>query len=112
MIACSWYGIGPLCDSTMTSWVDQVQGESLAARYATALHWAVAALGGSGLYGLDAVNVYERIFASVVLVFSFVVSAAFVSMITARMTRIQMHTERHDHDFAVLRNYLNAHRTL
>jgi hypothetical protein len=112
VIACLWYAIGTFFDEDAVSWTAPFQEESLLYRYTTSLHWAVAALGGSGLYGLDAVNVYERIFANVVLIFSFVISATFASMITSRMTRMEMHTERHDHDFAVLRNYLNSQRDL
>ena len=62
----------------------------------------MAALGGSELMGPDPVSAYERMFASLVLIFCFLVHTALLcSMITARMTRAQLHLQMHDNELNV-----------
>lgn len=52
------------------------------------------------------VNLNERVYAIVVLLFAFVVSAAFISTFTSSMTRLQMISGSKNEMFAPLRRYL------
>jgi len=54
-------------------------------------------------------NVNERAFSIAVLTLSFIVSAAFVSRITASMTRLQMIAEKDDRQCVILRRFLHNH---
>lgn len=107
LVACGFYSVTGLFDDAAESWSDFVPNRRTSDLYAMAFHSAVAAVGGAGQYGIDCVSIYERVYMNVVLIGSFVISAAFVSMITARLTRMEMYAQKHDEDFAVLRHYLN-----
>jgi len=110
LISCMWYALGSGYDDNGASWVlyYNVADVSLGRRYAISVHWAVTQF--TGTMEVFPQNVYERVFSVAVLIVGFVVSAAFVSQITARMTRLQMITEGQDRKVSVLRHYLLHHK--
>jgi len=108
-IACFWWGIGTSAPSTST-WVGQsgISEENFAYKYATSFHWSLTQF--TGTMELNPVNLVERAFAILVLLFAFVVSAAFISSITSSMTRLQMITGNKSEMFAALRIFLEENK--
>jgi len=107
LIACAWYAVGVGVGGN--GWVRkyELEGQPLGDRYMTAAHYAITQF--IGTMEVCPQNIYERVFAVTTLVATFICSAAFVSRITASMTRLQMIAEQHDRQFATLRNFLNYH---
>lgn len=110
-VACLWYALGRHMENDGASWVRHMgmDAEPFFFRYFTSLHWSLAQF-ASGNIEIDAQNVNERCFAIVVLIASFIVSAGFVSRITASMTRLQILAGNHESKFAMLRQYLRHHK--
>mmetsp|Transcript_13917 Transcript_13917/g.24332 ORF Transcript_13917/g.24332 Transcript_13917/m.24332 type:complete len:1043 (-) Transcript_13917:29-3157(-) len=112
LIACTWYGVGRYGsqDDYHGGWVMHYGylNESLSYRYMTSLHWALTQFIGS--MDVQPRNLAERSFANVMLLCSFVITAWFVSSITAQITRLQIIAGGRDGQFAVLRQYLWHHK--
>jgi len=106
-IACIWWGIGRLGDGA--SWVVEAQLDEAAFgyQYATSFHWSMTQF--TGTMEVFPVNLPERVFSVVVLLFAFVVSAAFISTFTSSMTRLQMLSGAKNEMFHALRRYLSDH---
>eukprot|EP00927_Polykrikos_kofoidii_P035122 TRINITY_DN29692_c0_g1_i1.p1 TRINITY_DN29692_c0_g1~~TRINITY_DN29692_c0_g1_i1.p1 ORF type:complete len:949 (-),score=102.17 TRINITY_DN29692_c0_g1_i1:51-2729(-) len=104
IIACLWLGVGTFASGR--TWVKSngLGAESFLYTYVTAVHWATTNFVGSMEVGPQ--NIYERVFAVIVLCNCFIVSAAFVSRVTASMTRLQILAGSNESHFAVLRQYL------
>lgn len=106
-IACIWYGIGEGYGED-AGWVRVFDGtaapEDLLYRYMTSFHWSLTQFAGTMEIGPG--NSGERIFAVLVLLAAFVVSATFVSNITSSMTRLNMISGNEASMFAALRDYL------
>lgn len=104
-IACIWWGIGTT-DSDSPSWVKSaaLEHQDFAYQYATSFHWSLTQF--TGTMEVYPVNLNERVYAIVVLLFAFVVSAAFISTFTSSMTRLQMISGSKNEMFAPLRRYL------
>lgn len=104
IIACLWIGFGTY--SPGTTWVShyRLDLESFFVMYMTAVHWAITQF--IGTMEVEPQNIYERVFAIIVLLQSFIVSAAFVSRVTASMTRLQILAGSNESQFAILRQYL------
>jgi hypothetical protein len=107
MIACLWYGLGKKADDGGNSWVQhyEMDKHSLAYKYTTSLHWSLAQFTG-GMDEVVACNLNERIFAIVVFVIAFVISAIFVSSLTSSMTRLHIISSRQSQQLVSLRRYL------
>jgi len=104
-IACFWWSIGR-DDSLPETWVQSVnlQEEPFRYQYATSFHWSLTQF--TGTMEVNPTNFTERFFAISVLLFAFVVSAAFISSITSSMTRLQMISGNKTEMFAMLRQFL------
>lgn len=106
LIACLWYGIGSQ-DWADPSWVEyyQLADAELGYKYSTSLHWSLTQFIGS--MDVQPRNIMERVYAVLVLIFAFIVSAAFVSSITSMMTRLYIIAGRQVSQLATLRKFLH-----
>jgi len=86
-IACGWYAIGCISDS---SWVFRahVQDKGISYHYATSLHWSMAQLTLSSIE-IHAGNLGERLFSIAVLILALVLFSSFVSSITNGMNYLR-----------------------
>eukprot|EP00747_Dinoflagellata_sp_TGD_P028369 gnl/TRDRNA2_/TRDRNA2_133225_c0_seq2.p1 gnl/TRDRNA2_/TRDRNA2_133225_c0~~gnl/TRDRNA2_/TRDRNA2_133225_c0_seq2.p1 ORF type:complete len:881 (-),score=155.99 gnl/TRDRNA2_/TRDRNA2_133225_c0_seq2:146-2788(-) len=107
MIACFWYGIGRSTSvAGRSNWVEQhgFGRSSIEYKYATSLHWSLTQFIGS--MDVQPHNWLERLFAVLVLICAFMMSAAFISSITSTMTRLHIVSSRQTSQIAVLRRYM------
>lgn len=112
LVACAWYGVGKVsADDIGEGWIShyEVKHESVGYRYLTSLHWAMCNFIGS--MDIQPQTLGERLFANIMLLLSFVVTAWFVSSITAKLTRLQIIAGGRDGQFATLRQFL-LHRKI
>lgn len=93
-IACIWYALG-VADWTgsSASWVLELEGAtghgvSVGYAYTSALHWSLTQFMPASMEVVP-VNVAERIFAIVVIVFAMVSFSSFVSSISSAMTHLR-----------------------
>mmetsp|Transcript_113051 Transcript_113051/g.292319 ORF Transcript_113051/g.292319 Transcript_113051/m.292319 type:complete len:789 (+) Transcript_113051:134-2500(+) len=112
IIACLWYGIGLQLQEdnhglvASYGWVTRhgIQELRFWQRYVTSLHWSITQFVGT--MEIHPQTELERSYAIVVLVFSFVVTAGFVSRITASLTRLQILAGRKERELLLLRQFL------
>jgi len=97
VIACIWHGIRT-CD------MDVPEGR-LTESYVEAFHYILSLFAGEQV--LDPRNLLERIFTILVLIFAFVVSAAFVGSLTTAMTRLQVIASKRSKAFVSLNRFLH-----
>lgn len=101
VIACVWYGI----HGTTGMGAPHEDGENFTTRYIQAFHYILSLFAGEQF--LEPQNLLERVFTIVVLVFAFVVSAAFVGSLTTAMTQLQIIASKRSTQFAALNRYLS-----
>lgn len=109
-IACAWFAISTFMSGSGESWTRTLSfaDESFSYKYTTSCHWAITQFIGS--MEVHPYNVHERTFAVSMLIVSFIGSAAFVSRITASMTRLQIIAESTEREMSILRNFLHHHK--
>eukprot|EP00929_Paragymnodinium_shiwhaense_P013725 TRINITY_DN121576_c0_g1_i1.p1 TRINITY_DN121576_c0_g1~~TRINITY_DN121576_c0_g1_i1.p1 ORF type:complete len:1184 (-),score=252.01 TRINITY_DN121576_c0_g1_i1:60-3611(-) len=111
LMACAWYGLGSYYrpDEGESTWVADagVGDKSLFKRYFTAFHWSLEAFNGTTLY--KPTNGVELLFCVVVLFFTFMVAASFISSITTSMTRLHIISGKQSSEIAKLKKYLAEH---
>jgi len=111
LLACFWYGASQIEGNGESNWVskDGFDDVSLFERYAMSFHWSLSQFVG----GMDIVrphNIWERTFAILVVLLTFVISAGVVSSITSSMTRLQFIAGNRSAQLSSLRRYLMDHR--
>lgn len=111
LLACFWYGASQIEANGDMNWVsaDGFESVSLFERYAMSFHWSLSQFVG----GMDIVrphNIWERTFAILVVLLTFVISAGVVSSITSSMTRLQFIAGNRSAQLSSLRRYLMDHR--
>eukprot|EP00929_Paragymnodinium_shiwhaense_P096149 TRINITY_DN57682_c0_g1_i1.p1 TRINITY_DN57682_c0_g1~~TRINITY_DN57682_c0_g1_i1.p1 ORF type:complete len:1185 (-),score=146.95 TRINITY_DN57682_c0_g1_i1:209-3763(-) len=113
-MACAWIYIGQDSeDQGLSNWVAahrdrHAETGDTEYLYFTSFHWTLTQF--TGTMEVNPWNVRERVFAIVSLLFSFILSAAFVSTITSSMTRYQIDSMREAVLFKDLRRYLTRNR--
>jgi len=119
VVACLWFGLGLLlskCGDGCQSWIEAEEDSegrvpielSLSEKYTMSFHWSLAAFSGDTSLVLPH-NMYERIYAMLVLFLAFVVSASVVGGITTSMTRLQIILSEQTSKLTVLRRFLIDH---
>jgi len=105
-IACCWYGIGIDVEEDAKSWVRHMDLDKavLGYQYVTSFHWSLTQF--TGTVDINPHNTGERVFAVVVLLFGFLISASVVSSITSSMTRLQIVSARQATQTSMLNQYL------
>lgn len=103
-IACCWYGLADGEDGGR-NWLDEhASSRSLGYTYLTSYHWAMCQFAGT--MEVSPVNITERFFAVISLLFAFFVSASVVSSITSSMTRLEIATAHVASKISSLKKYL------
>lgn len=111
ILACLWYLLGKeVSDEGNGTWISYygLDVAELSYKYATSLHWAATQF--IGTMEVNPQNNSERIFAAIVCMLSFIISTAFVSLLTSKITRLQMISESWETQFSMLRRYCQHHR--
>lgn len=107
--ACLWFGLGRIGGAN--TWKRKIEEATAAedldagAWYILSFHWSLAAYSGDTSVVLPT-NTGERMFASTVLFFAFVVSASYVGSITTSMTRLTLIASEQSSKLARLRRFL------
>lgn len=108
LIACLWYLIG--MEGADAGWVSHhVQDANTDFRYVTSLHWSLTQF-TPACTEVQAYNVGERIFSTIVLLFGLIIFSSFISSITTAMTRLKHLSSNADKQLSVLRRYLRQRR--
>lgn len=108
IVACCWYGVGSIKgEGLIDGWVvtKQMESRSLVYRYATSLHWSLAQFTPAP-NEIFPQNVYERVFATAILVFAMVAFSSFVSSLTTAMMQLRNLMSSETRHFWLLRRYL------
>jgi len=108
--ACIWYALTRLHQHDRWTWAKEfgVEDSSVGERYAISAHWAVSQF--IGTMEVFPQNTTERAYSTGVLVINFILTAAFVSRVTAAMTQLHILTEGRHQQLMVLRQFLNNHK--
>lgn len=88
-IACGWYAISFVSPPELR-WTAQLEaeGRSMGYRYCTALHWSLTQFTPASMEVWPQ-NIYERVFAIIVLISAMVTFSTFISSITSMMTTLR-----------------------
>lgn len=107
LIACLWWGLGAR-NSSGPTWVKDSNFDQagLATKYLASLHWSLAQYTG-GMDEITAVGPGERLFATVVWVFTFMASSFIVSSLTSNLTQLHIIGGARARQLATLRKYLS-----
>eukprot|EP00928_Gymnodinium_smaydae_P084680 TRINITY_DN6796_c0_g1_i1.p1 TRINITY_DN6796_c0_g1~~TRINITY_DN6796_c0_g1_i1.p1 ORF type:complete len:944 (-),score=172.72 TRINITY_DN6796_c0_g1_i1:158-2989(-) len=106
LIACAWFAIGTASD-TEHSWVakNKILERDIAYQYTTSLHWSLTQFTPASME-IYPLNVAERSFSVVVLVFALVTFSSFLSNLTASITCLNSMRSAEVRQFWMLRRYL------
>eukprot|EP00930_Biecheleria_cincta_P029689 TRINITY_DN20623_c0_g1_i2.p1 TRINITY_DN20623_c0_g1~~TRINITY_DN20623_c0_g1_i2.p1 ORF type:complete len:771 (-),score=111.29 TRINITY_DN20623_c0_g1_i2:442-2709(-) len=103
-MACCFYGLGRLDNG---GWIHHygVTDGNIWSRYIHSCYWSVSQLTGDA--NLTPQNTTERVFAIVVLLLAFVLSALIISNLTTLMTQLQQMTAEKKRQVSILQMYLS-----
>jgi len=104
-VACVWYW---LADADGHTWKDRFMdsGDSEMYGYFTSMHWALTQFTPASMEVVP-VNVNERLFTCIVIIFAMVVFSSFVSSITQAMTLLRSTHARRVEQEQLMRKYFN-----
>mmetsp|Transcript_92954 Transcript_92954/g.240123 ORF Transcript_92954/g.240123 Transcript_92954/m.240123 type:complete len:784 (-) Transcript_92954:145-2496(-) len=86
-LACCWFAVGRIDESR--SWVKsaRLEDKDLFDKYMVSLHWSLAQF-TPGNTSIEPQNIWERLFANLMLIFGMVIFTCFVSSITSLMQAV------------------------
>mmetsp|Transcript_61649 Transcript_61649/g.198598 ORF Transcript_61649/g.198598 Transcript_61649/m.198598 type:complete len:751 (-) Transcript_61649:276-2528(-) len=105
-IACTWFAIGDATSRYGPSWVlEFVHERSFMYQYATAFHWALTQFTPASI-DVQPLNVAERCFAIVTLLFALIMFSLFISGITSALMDLRKLSSAKSKQLWILRRYL------
>jgi hypothetical protein len=104
-VACAWYW---LAERPGETWGDMFldSGDSQVYGYFTSMHWALTQFTPASME-VRPVNVHERLFTCIVIIFALVVFSSFVSSITQAMTLLRLTHARKAEQDLLMRKYFS-----
>lgn len=112
-IACGWYFVGTTVENDY-HWVRQMEeeGRDVTYRYVTALHWSLSQFTPAGME-VAPTNVYERVYAIIIIFIALVTFSQFISSITTAMaTMKRVNAEKSKQRECIQRYLFDNHITL
>jgi len=112
IIACAWWALGTAAlaiRATNQSWIEQtaIAEEDIFMAYCTSLHWALTQFTPAPM-GIEPVNVFERIFNIMTIMFALVVFSVSFSGITGALLNLRSNSSAKSRQFYLLRRYLSS----
>jgi len=106
-IACFWFALGKQSVDNFDSWVTvyNFSEHPVPYQYLSSLHWSLTQFTPASM-NVQPVNVNERLFAVLVLLFAMIVFSSFVSSITTAMNQLRNLTAKNSSHLWLLRKYL------
>jgi len=107
-IACGWYGLSMLSETTWSSDKEAGMFESMTYAYFTSLHWSITQFTPASMEIVPR-NVYERVYNVIVILIAMVTFSSFVSSITNTMTHIRNINAQKGKEEASIRKFFNQY---
>jgi CRP-like cAMP-binding protein len=107
-IGCMWYALGALGqNSNLPNWIDAhgMTERSFGYRYTSSLHWSLTQFTPGSMH-VQPMNVIERAYSIVILIFGLILFSSFISNITASMTQLRNMQGETSRQFWLLRRFL------
>merc|ERR1740117_1142133 len=104
-----WYGVGSATSGVMEgSWTGRIAPDKMLL-YASALHWALTQFTPATV-DLSPVNVFERFFASGIVIFAMLVFSSLISRLSSMISMQRQINASHVESQANLREFLRYRR--
>lgn len=108
IIGCIWYAIGRYAPSdTHQRWTTGYSDYSLLYQYATAFHWSLSQM-TPGSMQVHPVNVFERMFSIICLIFGVLVFSSLVSSLSAQATHYNLVEQDRLSQISMVRKFLRS----